>query len=227
MARFAEVGRRRGVLTLVDATFSTPINLRPLEWGIDLITHSATKYLGGHHDLLAGFIAGSEKTLQPIREMIGLLGGVSDPNTAYLLLRGMKTLGLRVRQQNANGQAVAEFLAAHPAVEQVWYPGLKTHPGHEIASKQMTGYGGVLSFTVKGGREETFRFIDALQIPFISPSLGGTESLILHVAAQAYSDLTPEQCLKLGIPQNLVRLALGIEDAADLIADLDQALRSI
>jgi cystathionine gamma-synthase len=225
--RFAEVGRRRGVLTLVDATFSTPINLRPLEWGIDLITHSATKYLGGHHDLLAGFIAGSEKTLQPIREMIGLLGGVSDPNTAYLLLRGMKTLSLRVKQQNASGQAVAEFLAAHPAVEQVWYPGLKTHPGHAIASKQMQGYGGVLSFTVKGGREETFRFIDALQIPFISPSLGGTESLILHVAAQAYSDLTPEQCLQVGIPQNLVRLALGIEDAADLIADLDQALRAI
>lgn len=225
--RLAEVGRRRKVLTMIDATFSTPINLRPLEWGIDIITHSATKYLGGHHDLLAGFIAGSEKTLEPIREFIGILGGISDPNTAYLLLRGMKTLSLRVQKQNANGQAVAEFLAAHPAVDNVWYPGLKTHPGHEIARRQMQGYGGVLSFTVKGGREETFRFIDSLQIPFISPSLGGTESLLMHVAAQAYSDLTPEESLKIGIPQNFVRLSLGIEDADDLIADLGQALKRV
>jgi cystathionine gamma-synthase len=139
----------------------------------------------------------------------------------------MKTLSLRVQQQNANGQAVAEFLAVHPAVENVWYPGLKTHSGHEIAARQMKAYGGVLSFTLKGGRDETFRFIDALQIPFISPSLGGTESLVLHVAAQAYSDLNPEQCLKAGIPPNLVRLALGIEDADDLIADLAQALETI
>ena len=175
----------------------------------------------------AGFIAGSEKTLAPIRDTIGLLGGISDPNTAYLLLRGMKTLSLRVQQQNATGQMLAEFLAAHPAVEQVWYPGLKTHPGHEIAAKQMKGYGGVLSFTVKGGRQESFQFIDALKIPFISASLGGTESLVLHVAAQAYSDLNPEQCLKAGIPQNLVRLAVGIEDADDLIADLAQALEAL
>lgn len=225
--RFAEIGRRRGVLTMIDATFSTPINLRPLDWGIDIITHSATKYLGGHNDLLAGFIAGSEKTLAPIRDTIGLLGGISDPNTAYLLLRGMKTLSLRVQQQNASGQALAEFLTAHPAVEQVWYPGLKTHPGHEIAARQMKGYGGVLSFTVKGGRAETFRFIDALQIAHISPSLGGTETLLLHPAAMAYSDLTAEQCLQVGIPQNLVRLALGIEDAADLIGDVGQALKAI
>jgi cystathionine gamma-synthase len=139
----------------------------------------------------------------------------------------LKTLSLRVCQQNGTAQKVAEFLAAHPAIEQVWYPGLDTHPGHEIAAKQMKGYGGVLSFTVKGGRNETFRFIDALKIPYISPSLGGTESLILHVAAQAYYDLNPKQCLKAGISQNLVRLALGIEDTADLIADLAQALAVI
>jgi len=225
--RFAEIGRRRGLITVLDCTFATPINLTPLDYGIDVVIHSATKYLGGHNDLLAGVIAGSHEVVDYIRGYVGILGGISDPNTAYLLLRGLKTLSLRVRQQNANGQAVAEFLAAHPMVEQVWYPGLNTHPGHEIASKQMKGYGGVLSFTVKGGRQETFRFMDALKIPFISPSLGGTESLVLHVAAQAYSDLNPEQCLKEGIPQNLVRLALGIEDADDLIADLDQALRAI
>ncbi len=225
--RFAEVGHRRGVLTMIDATFSTPINLRPLDWDIDIVTHSATKYLGGHNDLLAGFIAGSEKILKPIRDTIGILGGISDPNTAYLLLRGMKTLNLRVRQQNQTAQQVAEFLSTHPRVEKVFYPGLKNHPGHEIAKRQMLGFGGLLSLTIKGGRQETFRFIDALQIPYISPSLGGTESLVLHVAAQAYSDLDQAQCLAQGIPQNLVRLALGLEDPQDLITDLEQALQKV
>jgi len=223
--RFAEIGRRRGLITVLDCTFATPINLTPLDYGIDVVIHSATKYLGGHNDLLAGVIAGTHEVVDYIRGYIGILGGISDPNTAYLLLRGLKTLSLRVQQQNQTAQKVAEFLAAHPAIEQVWYPGLKTHPGHEIASKQMKGYGGVLSLTVKGGRQASFQFIDALKIPFISASLGGTESLVLHVAAQAYSDLNPEQCLKEGIPQNLVRLALGIEDADDLIADLAQALQ--
>ena len=225
--RFAQIGRSHGLITVLDCTFSTPINLTALDYGIDVVIHSATKYLGGHNDLLAGVIAGSHAVVDPIRGYIGILGGISDPNTAYLLVRGLKTLSLRVQQQNQTTQRVAEFLSTHPAVEQVWYPGLKSHPGHEIAVKQMQGFGGVLSFTVKGGRQESFQFIDALKIPFISASLGGTESLVLHVAAQAYSDLNPAQCLKEGIPQNLVRLALGIEDADDLIADLDQALRSL
>jgi cystathionine gamma-synthase len=225
--RFAEIGRRRGLITVLDCTFSTPINLTALDYGIDVVIHSATKYLGGHNDLLAGVIAGSHEVVDYIRGYIGILGGISDPNTAYLLLRGLKTLGLRVQQQNQTAQKVAEFLTQHAAIEQVWYPGLKDHPGHEIAVKQMKGFGGVLSFTVKGGRQESFQFIDALKIPFISASLGGTESLVLHVAAQAYSDLNPAQCLKEGIPQNLVRLALGIEDADDLIADLGQALDAI
>lgn len=225
--RFAEIGRSRGLITVLDCTFATPINLTPLDYGIDVVIHSATKYLGGHNDLLAGVIAGSHDVVDYIRGYVGILGGISDPNTASLLIRGLKTLDLRVRQQNRTAQKVAEFLAAHPAVEQVWYPGLENHPGHEIASKQMAGYGGVLSFTVRGGREESFRFIDALKIPYISASLGGTETLVLHVAAQAYSDLKPQQCEKTGIPQNLVRLALGLEDADDLIADLDQALGAL
>jgi cystathionine gamma-synthase len=222
--RFAEIARRRGLISVLDCTFATPINLTPLDYGVDVVIHSATKYLGGHNDLLAGVIAGSHDVVDYIRGYVGILGGISDPNTASLLIRGLKTLDLRVRQQNQTAQKVAEFLAAHPAVEQVWYPGLENHPGHEIASKQMAGYGGVLSFTVRGGRQESFRFIDALKIPFISASLGGAETLVLHVAAQAYSDLNPQQCEKAGIPQNLVRLALGLEDADDLIADLDQAL---
>lgn len=225
--RFAEIGRRRGVLTVIDATLSTPINLRPLEWGIDLVIHSATKYLGGHNDLLAGFITGSDRLIKPLREAIGIFGGISDPNTAYLLLRGMKTLSVRVEQQNRTTQQVAEFLAAHPAVEQVWYPGLKSHPGYELAARQMQGFGGLLSFAVKGDQAATFRFIDALRMLYISPSLGGPETLALHLATMAYYDCTPEERTQLGMLDNVVRLAVGLEDAQDLIADLDQALRSI
>jgi cystathionine gamma-synthase len=225
--RFAEIGRRRRVLTVIDATLSTPVNLRPLEWGVDLVIHSATKYLGGHNDLLAGAIAGRDELIHPLRDYIGILGGISDPNTAYLLLRGLKTLGLRVERQNRSGQQVADFLRAHPAVESVWYPGLATHPGHDIAARQMTGYGGLLSFTVRGDRQATFRFIDALRIPYISPSLGGAESLVLHPASMAYPDCKPEERRNLGMVDNLVRLAVGIEDAGDLIQDLDQALRAI
>jgi cystathionine gamma-synthase len=224
--RFAEIGKRRGVLTVIDSTFSTPINLCALDYGIDLITHSATKYLGGHNDLLAGFIAGRSKLIDSLRDAIGILGGISDPNTAYLLLRGMKTLSVRVEKQNRNAQQIAEFLAGHPGIEQVWYPGLKTHPGHEIAARQMKGFGGVVSFTVRGDLDATFRFMDALKLAYISPSLGGVESLVLHVAKMAYYDVEPAARLNLGIPDNLVRLAVGIEDAQDLIADLDQALRA-
>jgi cystathionine gamma-synthase len=226
--RFAEIGRRHGALTVVDATFATPINLRPLEWGVDLVVHSATKYLGGHNDLLAGFIAGRSELISPLRDSIGILGGISDPHTAYLLLRGMKTLSLRVERHNLNGQRAAEFLVGHPAVDRVWYPGLPSHPGHEIAVRQMPrGFGGVLSFTVRSDQPATFRFMDALQLIYISPSLGGTESLALHPAAMAYSDCSPAERLQLGIPDNLIRLALGIEDADDLIADLEQALSAV
>jgi cystathionine gamma-synthase len=225
--RFAEIGRRHGVLTAIDATFSTPINLNPLAWGIDIVIHSATKYLGGHNDLLAGFIAGRSEVLDPIREYVGILGGVSDPNVAFLLLRGMKTLALRVAQQNRNGQAVAEFLAAHPNVEQVFYPGLPTHPGHELATHQMRGFGGVVSLRVRGDQAATFRFLDALKLIYLSPSLGGVESLALHPATMAYPDCEPEERLALGMTDNLVRLALGIEDAQDLIADLAQALEQV
>lgn len=222
--RFAAIGRRHGVLTAVDATFATPVNLNPLAWGVDLVIHSATKYLGGHNDLLAGYIAGRGALIDPLRDFVGIVGGISDPNTAFLLQRGMKTLALRVRQQNQNGQAVAEFLAAHPGVEGVWYPGLAGHPSHALAAAQMRGYGGVVSLAVRGDRAATFRFLDALRRVRISPSLGGVESLALHPAAMAYPDCTPEVRRQLGITDNLVRLALGIEDTQDLIDDLDQAL---
>lgn len=225
--RFAEIGRRHKVLTSIDATFSTPINLNPLSYGIDIVIHSATKYLGGHNDLLAGFITGRKEIINPIRDYIGILGGISDPNTAFLLLRGMKTLALRVKQQNQNGQMVAEFLSAHPKIESVFYPGLKTHPGHEIAVHQMRGFGGVVSLKVKGDQAATFRFLDALKLIYISPSLGGVESLALHLASMAYPDCTPSQRQRLGMTDNLVRLALGVEDPDDLVADLAQALENV
>lgn len=222
--RFAEIARRRGVLSLVDATFATPINLRPLDFGVDLVVHSGTKYLGGHHDLLAGFVAGSRDLLATLREGVNILGGVPDPQNAFLLIRGLKTLALRVGHQNRSGQQVAEFLQKHPAVDRVWYPGLASHPEHEVASRQMAGFGGVVSFNVKGDFDSTRFFLDALQIPFISPSLGGPESLVVQPALNSYYDFTPEQRRKIGIEDNLVRLAVGLEDPADLIADLDQAL---
>jgi len=225
--RFAEIGRRYGVITLVDTTFATPFNLQPLNWGIDLVAHSATKYLGGHNDLLAGVVAGSREKIATIRETNGVIGAVSDANNAYLLLRGLKTLGVRVRHQNDTGLQVAQFLAAHPAIEQVWYPGLPSHPDHETALRQMRGFGGVVSFTVRGDLLRTSQFIDALQIPYISPSLGGTESLVGQPALVSYYPYSPEERRALGIEDNLVRLALGLEDADDLIADLKQALSFI
>jgi len=224
LERLVDVARRHKVKTLVDSTFATPLNLRPLEWGVDLVVHSATKYLAGHNDLLAGVVAGEKDQVIALREALGVLGGISDPHNAALLLRGLKTLGLRLERQNHNGQLVAEYLEAHPAVERVWYPGLPSHPDHEVAAAQMKGFGGVVSFTIRGDLETTSRFIDRLQIPLISPSLGGVESLVTQPALMSYYDLSTEERLEIGIRDNLVRLALGIEDAADLIADLAQAL---
>lgn len=227
LERFAAIGKQHGVTTIIDSTLATPVNTRPLDWGVDLVVHSATKYLGGHNDLLAGFVAGRDELIKPLRESVGILGGISDPNTAFLLLRGMKTLALRVEQQNRSAQKIAEFLAGHPAIEQVYYPGLDAHPEHELASRQMKGFGGLLSLKVRGDLQAAYRMIDALKVFSISPSLGGPESLVIHLATQAYYDCTPEERLQAGIPDNLVRLAIGLEDAQDLIKDLEQALRHI
>lgn len=209
---------------VVDTTFATPVNLRPLELGADLVIHSATKYLGGHNDLIAGVLAGSRELVQPVAEMLMTLGGICDPNTAFLLGRGLKTLELRVRRQNENGMAVARFLEAHPRIQRVYYPGLESHPSHSVASELMDGFGGVVTFLVDGGFDETARFIDRLQIPHIAPSLGGVESLVEQVAVMSFWNLPKEQREQLGIPDNLVRLALGIEDPRSLVADLDHAL---
>lgn len=219
----AALARPRGIKTLVDSTFATPFNQRPLVFGVDLVVHSATKYLGGHNDLLAGCLLGRESLVSAIRDFQGMLGAVPDPTTCYLLGRGIKTFGLRLAQQNASGQAVAEFLEGHPRVKRVYYPGLPSHPDHAVAKRQMTGFGGVVSFEIDGAIEEGSRFIDALSIPQIAPSLGGVESLIEQPALMSFYELTPEERLQIGIKDNLIRFSIGIEDVADLIADLRQA----
>jgi len=227
LVRLAEIAQRHGVKTLIDATFATPVNQCPLDFGIDLVVHSATKYLSGHNDLLAGVAIGRAGLIDSLRQALGVLGGVSDPHNAALLARGLKTLALRVQRQNENGQAVAEFLEAHPRVSRVWYPGLRSHPDHAIARAQMLGFGGVVSFEIDGSLEEASRFIDALEIPLIAPSLGGCETLVEQPALMSYYELSTEERLAVGIKDNLVRLALGVEDADDLIADLEQALARV
>ena len=227
LQRISDIGQKYRVRTLIDSTFATPINQRPLEWGIDFVMHSATKYFSGHNDLLAGVIIGRADRIKALRDARGVLGGVVDPQNAYLLERGLKTLGVRVRQQNDNAQAIAEYLEAHPAIDRVYYPGLRSHPDHHIAVEQMDGYGGVVSFEVNGDFEMTAQFVDALRIPYIAPSLGGVESLVEQPSIMSYFDKSTEERLELGIKDNLVRFAVGIEDANDLIADLEQALEVI
>jgi cystathionine gamma-synthase len=224
LERIAAIGKRNRVLTMIDSTFATPINQRPIEWGIDFVIHSATKYLSGHNDVLAGVVVGRADRMKALRDQRGVLGGIVDPHCAYLLDRGIKTLAVRLSQQNVTTQAVAEFLEAHPRIERVWYPGLSSHPDHPIAAAQMDGFGGVVTFEVKGDLRTTGEFIDRLRIPYIAPSLGGVESLIEQPALMSYYEKTTEERLALGMKDNLVRFAVGIEDTDDLLCDLEQAL---
>jgi len=225
IARFADIGRRHGVLTLIDATLCTPYNLRPLEAGVDFVLHSATKYLGGHNDLLAGIVIGGADKMDPVRNLRGIMGGVNSPHNAYLLERGLKTLALRMERHNANGLALARFLESHPRVERVLYPGLESHPYHDIASRTMRGFGGLVTFFVKGADwRETARVVDSVTIPRIGPSLGGVESLIEQPLVMSYWNYSPADRASFGISDNMIRLACGIEDSSDLIADLAAAL---
>ena len=224
LARFADIGRRHRVKTVIDGTFATPYNQRPLEFGIDLVMHSATKFLGGHNDLLAGAVLGSRDLVDAVRSLQAITGAVIDPFAAYLLVRGLKTFALRMERQNANAQALAEFLAGHPHVGTVHYAGLPSHPQHEVARKQMRGYGGVVSFEVRGDLAAASRVVDGCRIPYIASSLGGVESLIEQPAIMSFYELTTDERLAIGIKDSLIRYSVGIEDAEDLIADLAEAL---
>jgi len=227
LPKAAEIAHARGAKVVIDATFATPLCHRPLEWGADYVIHSATKYLGGHNDLLAGVVLGSAEAIKPVREAAGVLGGILDPHSAYLLLRGLKTLALRMEKHTRNALQVARWLEGNPAVRRVWYPGLESHPDHATASRMMQGSGGVVTFDVDADFDGTCRFVDACRIPYIAASLGGVESLIEMPALVSFWDLKPEQRLELGITDSLVRLACGVEDAEDLIADLERALKAI
>jgi cystathionine gamma-synthase len=212
------------IRTLVDSTFATPINSTPLALGIDLVLHSATKYLSGHNDVLGGVVAGPSHLISLLRDTRGVVGSVLDPHAAFLIMRGMKTLAIRVAQHNQTALALAKALAQHPKVERVHYPLLESHPSYPIASTQMRGGGGVVSFVVRGGRAAASRVVDATRIPQIAASLGGVESLIDQPAIMSFFELTDEDLDKIGINPALIRLSVGIEDTDDLVADLLAAL---
>lgn len=225
LERFADIGKQHGIETLIDATLATPYNLRPIDAGIDYVLHSATKYLGGHNDLLAGVVIGSKEKMESVRNLRGIMGAVNGPQNVYLLSRGLKTFELRMQRHNENGQAIAEFLEDHPRVERVFYPGLPSHPYYEIAKKTMRGFGGLVTFLVKDADwRETADIVDAVKIPRIAPSLGGVESLIEQPLVMSYYQCTPEERKQYGIPDNMIRMSCGIENTDDLIADLAQAL---
>jgi methionine-gamma-lyase len=220
----ATLAKTRKITTLVDNTFATPMNQRPLELGCDLVFHSATKYFGGHSDLIAGAVMGSRDAIMQVWDAHVILGAVLGPFDAWLMLRGLRTLALRVRQQNQNAMALAEFLSHHPGVNRVHYPGLKTHPQHELARKQMSGFGGMLSFDVKGGFDAADRFLRRLRLASHAASLGGVETLAVHAAANFAHYMSAEEAERIGIAPGLVRISVGIEGQQDLISDFGQAL---
>lgn len=224
IARLARAAHRVGALVVVDNTFATPINQNPLKLGADIVIHSATKFLGGHADALGGVICGSTQLVRRIYHYREITGATLHPSAAYLLLRGLKTLHLRIRQQNASAQRIAEHLSRHPAVGAVFYPGLPTHRHHDVAARQMRGYGGVLSFMLAGGYEQVRSFLPKLKRAHLAANLGSVETVAGPPATTSHVENTPAERAALGIPEGLVRYSVGVEDPDDLIADLDHAL---
>jgi cystathionine gamma-synthase len=223
--RLAKAAHQVGALVVVDNTFATPINQSPLALGADLVLHSATKFLGGHADALGGVVAGSHELVEKVYSYREIHGATLAPMSGYLLLRGMKTLSLRIERQNENAMAVARFLEQHEDIDQVYYPGLKSNPGHEIASRQMRGYTGMLSFSHKLGFEALKRLLPSLKYAHLAANLGAVETTVGVPRTTSHVESTPEQREAMGIPEGLVRYSAGIEDVNDLLADLDQALK--
>jgi cystathionine gamma-lyase len=226
IAKVAALAKSRGILTIVDNTFATPWVQRPLELGIDVVMHSATKYLNGHSDMLGGIAVTADPDLaERIAFLHNATGAVSGPFDSFLALRGLKTLPLRMRQTSENALAIAQWLEKHSKVTRVLYPGLPSHPQHELAKRQMqNGFSGIVTFFVKGGLEPARRFCERCKIFTLAESLGGVESLVDHPGLMTHSSIPPEQRKALGIDDSLIRLSVGIEDIADLLDDLDQAL---
>jgi cystathionine beta-lyase/cystathionine gamma-synthase len=219
-----EFAKTNGLVSLIDNTFASPVNFRPLEHGFDLSLHSCTKYLNGHSDIVAGAVIGRGDLVKEIKRRLDRLGGALDPHAAFLLHRGMKTLALRVRFQNESALAIAQFLERHPSVQSVHYAGLESHPGHARARKLFDGFGGVLSFELKGGVDAAQQFMKKLTLPIIAPSLGAVETLITRPASTSHSGMSSADRRRLGISDQLIRLSAGIEATEDIIQDFDQAL---
>ncbi len=224
LAAVTHFARRHHLVSLIDNTFPSPANFRPAEWGFDISLHSCTKYLNGHSDIIAGAVIGRADLVEKITHKTNHLGGCLDPHSCFLLERGIKTLGLRMRQHNASALKIARFLSEHPAVAQVNYPGLQTHPQHQLAKKFFAGYSGMMSFELKGGLPAAERFIDRLTLPLNAPSLGGVETLITRPAATSHVGMSRADREKAGIRDGLIRLSVGIEDPQDLIEDMQNAL---
>jgi len=227
IAKCAKLAHDNGALLMVDNTFASPINQTPLKLGADVVLHSATKYLNGHADLIAGAAVANRNRAHRIKMMRRDFGGTLDPLPAWLILRGMKTIAIRVRQQNASALALAEFLAGHRKVAKVNYPGLKSHPQHALAVKQMKGFGGMLSFEVKGSTKDAMHFTESLKVATLAASLGGVETLVSQPAMMTHTQMTAKERAATGIPDNLVRVSVGIEDVEDLISDFGRALAQI
>jgi len=224
VVEFAKTNR---LVSLIDNTFASPVNFRPSEHGFDLSLHSCTKYLNGHSDIVAGAVIGRRELVSNIKHRLDRLGGSLDPHAAFLLHRGMKTLALRVRYQNKSALAIAQFLERHPAVESVYYAGLESHPGHPYARELFDGFGGVLSFELKGGAEKAQQLIERMTLPISAPSLGGVDSLITRPVTTSHSGMSREDRNRLGISDRLIRFSVGIEATGDLLEDFDQALQAL
>jgi cystathionine gamma-synthase len=227
LARLIEAAHRMDAIAIVDNTFATPINQNPIVLGADLVIHSATKYLGGHGDVLGGLVCGRRDLVEKIFRYRELTGPSLDAFSAYLLLRSLKTLGLRVERQNENALTLAHFLEGHPKIERVYYPGLESHPGHEIARQQMSGFGGVLSFELKGGLNVAARFLPRLRYAYMAANLGQVETIVGPSALTSHVELSEEERAASGVPEGLIRYAVGIEDVQDLRDDLDAALAGL
>lgn len=219
--------KENSTILIVDNTFLTPVNFQPLKFGANMVLYSATKYLNGHNDITAGAIIGEKNDIEKIWEWRRMIGGILDPHSAYLLDRGLKTLKIRMKKHEENAREIAEYLQSNRKINKVYYPGLPTHPTYDIAKKLLKGFGGVISFELKTGNKKIPLFLKKLRIIKRAPSLGGTETLIMHPASSSHKDLSLNERLKLGITNNLLRLSVGLEDSNDIIEDLDQALKYI
>jgi cystathionine beta-lyase/cystathionine gamma-synthase len=223
----AALCKTEGLALLVDSTFATPFNFRPLEHGADVVIHSATKYLNGHSDVIAGAVAGSESVIEEVRKLMRVWGQAVDPMAAWLIERGLKTLAVRVERQNATALAVAEWCSTQPGFAAVHYPGLPSHPDHEVARRILNGFGGMLGVELKGGARSAERFLRALTIAAHAPSLGGVETLVSEPRLTSHASLTPEERARAGIPDGFLRFSIGLEDADDIVADFAQALAQL